>query len=243
MKISIITACLNSNKTILKTIQSVNSQIYNNIEHIFIDGGSTDDTKEIINNNAERNVKIIVQQSSGIYNAMNLGIKNSSGDIIAFLNSDDFYTKNDVIEKIIGAFSGGFEIVYGNICYFDHKRNSLGWRTFKPGSYYPKAYLNGWHAPHPAFFIKRDSIQEFFDESCQISADFKFMFYHQEIVKLKSKYIDLMCVVMGLDGNSQKLKNIFLGNKNIIKSLKGYYRINNVSYLIKRFMFKLKSSI
>lgn len=242
MKVSIVTVCLNSEETIHKTIESVNFQTYQNIEHIFIDGGSTDKTKHIIRNNAKRDAKIILQKTGGIYNAMNLGIKNCLGDIVAFLNSDDFYCNNNIIQQIVDTFSKEFKIVYGNISYFNHKKNNESWRIFKPGVYYLKAYSKGWHAPHPAFFIKRKDIRELFDESCEISADYKFMFYHQEILQLKSQYINLSLVKMGQGGTSQKFKNIILGNMNIIKTLNAYYKINKIFFLIKRFIFKLKAT-
>lgn len=241
LKVSIITVCLNSEKTILKTIKSVNNQNYAEVEHIFIDGGSIDKTKIIIKENSKRQLKIINQPSQGIYNAMNLGIKNSHGDVIAFLNSDDFYDNDRVIQKIAELFDNNTEIVYGNITYFNTNEGKKNWRSFKPGLYYPLAYSKGWHPPHPAFFIKKNSIKKLFDESLEISADFNFMFYHQEILQLKSKYININCVNMGVGGVSQKFHNIVKGNQNIIKIINKYYKINLIVFLLRRFIFKINS--
>ena len=101
MKISIVTVCLNSSKTISDTINSVNSQTYKNIEHIFVDGGSNDNTLSQLKNNPNKNKKIIIAKKSGIYEAMNIGIKKSIGDIIHILNSDDVFSSNKIVEKVI----------------------------------------------------------------------------------------------------------------------------------------------
>ena len=101
MKVSIITTSFNSEKTILETIESVNNQTYSNIEHIFIDGLSTDNTLDIINENSKRSKIIISEKDNGIYDAMNKGILNSSGDIICILNSDDIYYDKNSVEILI----------------------------------------------------------------------------------------------------------------------------------------------
>src|SRR5690554_8041346 len=96
MKISIITATYNSAATIRDCIQSVNSQTYNNIEHIIIDGASKDNTLEIINSLPNRVASIVSEPDKGIYDAMNKGIKAATGDIIGILNSDDFFTSDKI---------------------------------------------------------------------------------------------------------------------------------------------------
>jgi len=233
---------MNSEKTIIKLIETVNNQTYKNIEHIFIDGHSIDKTKEIIFNKSK--YKFFIQQTSlGIYGAMNEGIKNSKGDILVFIGSDDFLSSSDILEKVALEFDNATDIVFGNIQYYDFKKKKRHWRSFNSGEYYKGAYSKGWHAPHPAFFIKKDSILELFDESCKISADLKFMFYHQEILQLKSKHINQIIVNMGRGGTSQKFKNIILGNMNIIKALNNYYKINPIFFLIKRFIFKLNATL
>ena len=244
MKISIITICLNSSNTIMKTIESVNSQLYPNIEHIFIDGGSKDNTIDIINSNSKRKKTIFHQKKKGIYNAMNMGIKKSNGDVLLFLNSDDFIANDKVIDKSMKLFDQGFDIVYGNISYFKYKNQKRAWRSFKPGKYYKNAYQNGWHAPHPAFFIKKKSIKKYFDEKIEISSDFNFMFYHQEILGLKSVYLNINCIMMGTGGTSQKVSNIMKGNKNIFRSINKYHpNISIFIFILKRFLFKLRATI
>ena len=101
MKLSIITVTLNSEKTIVDTLNSVLSQTFKNIEHIIVDGGSTDKTVSLLSKYKNPKKKIFLKKGYGIYKAINFGIKKSCGDIIAILNSDDFYESNSTIYEVI----------------------------------------------------------------------------------------------------------------------------------------------
>jgi glycosyltransferase involved in cell wall biosynthesis len=100
MKISIITVCFNSAVTIEDAIKSILMQDYKDIEHIVVDGGSTDGTLEVLAKYQSRIAKCISEPDNGIYDAMNKGLKLATGDIIGFLNSDDFYVDKTVIRRI-----------------------------------------------------------------------------------------------------------------------------------------------
>ena len=102
MKISIITVTYNSAKVLKDCINSVVNQKYNMIEHIMIDGASTDSTMSILKKNQSHSTKLISEPDKGIYDAMNKGINLADGDIIGFLNSDDFYANNEVLSKVSG---------------------------------------------------------------------------------------------------------------------------------------------
>ena len=102
MKVSIITTSYNSSKTVEETITSVQSQTYENVEHIIVDGKSTDDTLKIIQK--DPHLISISEEDQGLYDAMNKGISMASGDIIAILNSDDLYASTEVIERIVNSF-------------------------------------------------------------------------------------------------------------------------------------------
>ena len=99
IKISVITVCFNSEESILDTLMSVNNQTWKNLEHIIIDGGSRDNTLDIINKHGDRVTKVISEKDEGIYNAMNKGISIAEGDIIGFLNSDDFYCNSSILSE------------------------------------------------------------------------------------------------------------------------------------------------
>ena len=119
MRISIITVCLNSENTIISTLNSVLSQTFDDIEHIIVDGGSTDRTIEIINDYTHKNKKILVAKNSGIYDSMNRGIKESTGDIITILNSDDLYQNERTIEEVSKIIKNNYNhpIFLGNVVY------------------------------------------------------------------------------------------------------------------------------
>ena len=122
LRCSIITVSYNAEQTILRLLDSVNQQSYNNIEHIIIDGSSNDRTLDIIKENISRFGLLISESDKGIYNAMNKGLRYATGDVIAFLNADDFYYNNKVIEDVNSYFTKDIKIVYGNIKYYNNKK-------------------------------------------------------------------------------------------------------------------------
>ena len=101
MKVSIVTVCLNSEETIKHSLNSVISQNYNNIEHIIIDGGSTDNTIKILKNYKFKKKRIYFEKGRSLYDSLNFGIKKSKGDLITILHSDDIYNNNNIIKKVV----------------------------------------------------------------------------------------------------------------------------------------------
>lgn len=242
LKISVITVCYNCEDTILKTIKSVNDQRYKNIEHIIIDGKSTDKTFDIAKNNKIKNGKIISEKDTGIYNAYNKGLKFVTGDVVSFLNADDFYPDNHILQNVIACFEKNYKIVYGNIEYFDNKKNQLSGRKFIPGIYKKDSYINSWHTPWPSFFCLKECYDKYgtFNESLNISADFELMFRFQEINNLKSYYLNQTLAYMGNGGVSSRIKNIIIGNLNVIKAFKIHKKkIFIFTFIIKRLLPKL----
>ena len=132
-KFSIITVTLNSENTIIKTLNSVIGQTCKHIEHIFVDGGSKDNTVKIIKKYPFKNKKIIIAKNSTIYSAINIGIKKSSGQIISILNSDDFYNNSKVLENIYKKFEKNktTEVVSGNVVYFNNNKFTKITRLYK----------------------------------------------------------------------------------------------------------------
>lgn len=123
MKVSVITVCKNSAKTIERTIKSVLNQTYKDIEYIIIDGVSTDATLDIINKYKDR-LKLVSEKDKGLYDAMNKGIRMAKGDIIGIINSDDWYEK-DAVEKIVSKYdekNGKYQVIYGGVKFWDKDR-------------------------------------------------------------------------------------------------------------------------
>jgi glycosyltransferase involved in cell wall biosynthesis len=130
MKVSIITASYNSEKTIRKAIQSVISQTYKDIEYIIVDGASSDNTLNIVHEYQDKISTIISEKDSGIYHAFNKGIEIASGDIVGFLNSDDCFANEHVIEEIVLHFKKtNCDVVYGDLIYQKEEQNIRHWKS------------------------------------------------------------------------------------------------------------------
>jgi len=177
MLISLITTTFNSSKTISDTIKSVESQSYLSIEHIIIDGLSSDNTLDIVNDFPQVS-KIISEKDRGIYDAMNKGIAAASGEIIGILNSDDVYYDNQVISKVMTAFEDdSVDAVYGDLLYVKQHDLSRITRTWRSGNFKKNKFLFGWMPPHPTFFVRKKVYEEIgdFNLSLHSAADYEFM--------------------------------------------------------------------
>ena len=156
MKISIITVTFNSVSVINDCLISVRSQKYKDIEHIIIDGSSTDGTLSLLESKRDQFATLISEDDTGIYDAMNKGIQKSTGDIIGFLNADDFYTNNEVISKVVSIFKKDklLEACYGDLIYVDQLDTSKVIRYWKSSKFESGYFSKGWCPPHPTFFVK-----------------------------------------------------------------------------------------
>lgn len=244
MQVSIITVCYNSSKTILETINSVNTQTYENIEHVFIDGCSKDDTLAIIKKTSTRNASIFSERDNGIYDAMNKGIQKCQGEIIFILNSDDILFDDQVVEKVVNQFNlnPNLEIAYGDIYISDENNIRLYTRNWKVSPYDPKkGFRSGWHPPHPGFIVRKNVYQKYggFNTNFKIAADFELMFRLIEIEKLNSTILNFRVAVLREGGASNSIKGIFNGMKDIRQSFHIHGIKIPLCYFIKRYYFKL----
>lgn len=222
--VSIITVCYNSGKTIEDTIKSVMNQTYENIEYIVIDGLSEDNTLDIVNKYSKlsnREFRIISEKDRGLYDAMNKGIKMAKGDIVAIINSDDFYIDNNVINDIVNEFNKEkVDVVYGDLVFVDEKDTDKVVRTWiaKSGE-----FKKGWNPPHPTTFIKKEVYEKYgyFNINLRIAADYDILYRFLEKYKCSASYINRKLVKMRIGGESTgSIKNIIKGNKEVINSLK-----------------------
>jgi glycosyltransferase involved in cell wall biosynthesis len=222
MKISVITVAFNSAKTIVDTLMSVATQTHPDIEHLIIDGASSDDTVEIVRMHARTQTRLISESDRGIYDAMNKGIALASGEVIGFLNSDDFYANASVLAKIADAFQdSAVDACYGDLVYVnqDNSRVVRYWKSkpFKKGD-----FAKGWCPAHPTFFIRKSTLQRFglFDLSFKLAADFEFMLRYLESGAIKAVYIPHVLVFMRLGGvSNQSYRNVWKQNKEIFMAL------------------------
>ncbi|MCX6790712.1 MAG: glycosyltransferase family 2 protein [Candidatus Gribaldobacteria bacterium] len=202
--VSVITVTLNSVKTLEKTIQSVLAQTYPCIEYIIVDGGSLDGTLEIIKKYESKITYWISEKDSGIYQAMNKGIKQAKGEWIHILNSDDYYTTPNALSDFIQRVKSDQNKFYYGTMYLE---NENGKRTVQK---YPFNWLNYWklyysaYIAHPTLLVNQEQYQQIglYDESFKIAAD------HDLILRLCKKYraqfLDVPLTVMSLGGASAK---------------------------------------
>lgn len=226
MKISIITVCYNSAKTISDTINSVANQTLTNKEHIIVDGGSTDLTMDIVAAAAEY-VRFISEPDKGIYDAMNKGIELATGDVIGTLNADDFYYDSQVLKEVERVFlDPNVDACYGDLIYVKQDDTGQTVRFWKSNEYKDKLFKSGWMPAHPTFFVRKSVYEKFgrFDLNFKIAADFELLFRLIEQHKIRTVYIPKVLVKMRLGGTTNKnISNILTQNKEIISTLRRHY--------------------
>ncbi|WP_298480602.1 glycosyltransferase family 2 protein [uncultured Maribacter sp.] len=245
MKVSIVTGTYNSEKYIKDCVSSIHNQTYKNIEHIIIDGASKDNTISEIQSIPNRTAQIISEPDNGIYDAMNKGLKNATGDIVGILNSDDYYNTPEVIDIVVNTFNDcNVDCVFGNLYYVLQDNPKIIKRKWVTGSYNPKkGFGTGWHPAHPTFFVKKEIYEQFgyFDEEYGLAADFELMLRFLEKHQITSKYINYPMVRMRLGGATNKsFKNIYQGNKECIKAFKKNNIPVSFMYTLYRLLPKLK---
>lgn len=212
LKVSIITVCYNSAETIDNTIRSVISQDYNNIEYIIVDGQSTDNTLHIIEKYKNQIAKIISEKDEGIYYAINKGIAAATGDIIAILHADDFYTNNQVIYSVVKTFNQKqSDTVYGDLQYVDRIDTQKIMRHWKSGEYKDDLFVKGWMPPHPAFFVRKSCYEKYggYNTYFKSAADYELMLRFLHKYKCTTAYLPEVLVKMRVGGKS----NITLWNR------------------------------
>lgn len=235
MKISIITAVFNGAATLEDCIKSVQSQSYPHIEHVIIDGGSTDGTLDVIKKYKDKLAKTISEPDKGIYDALNKGIRMVTGEIIGFLHADDLYANDKVIETVVDVFiKNDVDSCYGDLQYVDKVYTNKVIRYWRSCPYEQGLFQKGWHPPHPTFFVKNWVYEKYgsFNTDFKISSDYELMLRFLEIHKISSVYIPKVLVKMRVGGKSNRsLKNI------VIQSFEDYRAcklngMNNAFYTI-----------
>lgn len=247
MKISIITVCYNSAATIESTLKSVASQDYPDIEHIIIDGGSTDSTLDIIKR--YQNISMLVSEpDKGIYDAMNKGIMMATGDVIGTLNADDFYINNTAVSDVAKTFEDNvIDACFADLVYVDQNNTDKIVRYWKSQQYQPGLFKKGWMPAHPTFFVRKKVYEKYgsFDLNFRIAADFELLFRLIEKNKIRTVYLPKVIIKMRLGGTTNKsLENIRIQNKEIIQILRAYYKDFSVfkfwlSKIINRFFQRI----
>lgn len=221
MKVSIITVTLNSEKYILDCIRSVCRQQYPHIEHIIVDGKSTDATLEILAANRHRFACLISETDRGMYDAINKGLSLATGDIVGVLNSDDMLADHTVISSIVRAFERhNTDCIYGDLQFVEPGNVHRVCRFWK-GKTYQRSRINwGWMPAHPTFYIRTSLLPQYglYENHFYTAADYEFMTRYLYKHRIRAHYIDQLLVTMRAGGASNG-------------SLKKWFRANRRDYL------------
>jgi len=204
MKISIVTVTYNCVATIGDTLRSVASQTYPDIEHIVIDGGSTDGTLQTIESHRTRVSCLISEPDNGIYDAMNKGIARASGDLVGFLNADDVLASADAITCIAEAARDGVDAVYGDLVYVRTTNLDKVVRRWRSGAFARDRLRFGWMPPHPTFYVRTALLRDIggFDDGLRVAADYDLMLRCLMRPGLRIAYVRSVLVRMRLGGAS-----------------------------------------
>lgn len=245
-RVSIITVAYHSIATLEATVQSVLSQTYANIEYIVVDGHSEDGTVELLQRYESRfhgRLHWVSEKDRGIYDAMNKGIQMATGDVIGILNSDDYFTSSDVVERFVSAFANPtLDAVYGDIhfirdgepdkCvrYYSSKRFSPGWLRF------------GFMPAHPSFYARREVYERagLYKTDYKIGSDYEMMVRLFCKYKIKTKYIPMDFVTMRLGGlSTRNLHSRLQLIKDDVRGCRENGIYTNVLMISTKFLFKI----
>jgi glycosyltransferase involved in cell wall biosynthesis len=228
-KVSIITVCFNSKKSIRDTIESVLSQDYPLLEYIIIDGGSTDQTMSIVKEYDDRVPIIVSEKDSGIYDAMNKGIALASGEIIGMLNSDDIYISRHVVSELIDKMqSENADSVFADLVIVDPDNLDKVLRYYDSSFFSPKKFRFGWMPAHPTFFVKKSLYDKVgpYSLDYKISADYEMLIRLLWVHRASYAYLKKPVVRMRYGGASTaNLSRNILLNKEIVQAC----RANGIS--------------
>lgn len=208
MKISLITATYNSGKTVRDTIESVLRQTYRDIEYIIVDGASKDDTLEIVREYEPRfggRMRWISEPDKGIYDAMNKGFAMATGEVVGILNSDDFFTADDVLQRVAARMTDpAVDAVYGDIHFVNDADLTRCVRYYSSKHFRRWQMHLGFMPAHPSFYCRREVYQRYgaFDPSYRVSADFELLLRLIFIHRIRAEYLPLDFVTMRTGGAS-----------------------------------------
>lgn len=245
MKISVVTVCFNSEPCIADALRSVDAQTWRNIEHIVVDGASGDKTLQVVASFPQPWRHVLSEPDAGIYDAMNKGIRLATGDVVAFINSDDFYASPLVLAHIATVFQDPtVDGCYGDLCYVKQDDVATTVRYWRSTPHKLGEFAKGWVPPHPTLFLRRSVFERFglFDLQYRIAADFELMARLLEVRRIKTVYLSEVLVKMRLGGTTNKsLSNIVKQNREIWSALVAHgLEPGLTAFVLNKFLLRMR---
>ncbi len=206
LTISIITASFRSEATIVDTLNSINEQTYPAIEHLVVDGASNDKTLELVREHGKRVARLVSERDKGIFDAYNKGLALATGEVIGFLNSDDFYASAEVISHVMAIFNTEPEIeaVYADLVYVEKDDTATITRHWKSRPYQTGDFGRAFSPPHPTLFLRRSVYERTggFDPAFRYAGDYEYMLRAFHTHQVKSRYLPEIVVKMRNGGTT-----------------------------------------
>ena len=250
MKVSVVTVTYNSAATIGSTLQSMLRQTYPDIEYWIIDGASTDATMQIVKEYDPRfdgRLHYISEPDNGIYEAINKGIRHATGDVVGILNSDDFFTSDDVIECMVKAFSPEVDAVYGDVHYVRPSSPDRCIRYYSSKLYRPSLAQYGFMPHHASFYCRRSLFDKlgYYKEDYKISADFELVNRYICQGHIRTHYLHKDFVTMRTGGVSTRgLSSIIAGTEEDLRACKELgISTNRIKMYLGKYLIKLYSML
>ena len=243
MKISLLTVSYNSAATLRDTIESIRKQDYPAIEYIVVDGNSKDGTVDIIKEHSTFITHWVSEPDNGIYDAMNKALQLATGDVVGILNSDDFYSSEQIISQVADAFNDPqIDAVFGDLVFVDPTNLDKVVRKYSSAKWNPSKFAFGFMPAHPTFFVRRKYYEQFglFRTDYKIAADYELLIRFLYVHKLTYQYLPLTMVKMRRGGVSSRnfMSNIVLNNE-IIRACRENGISTNVFKVYPKYFTKL----
>lgn len=243
MRISVITVCHNSGSTLERALQSVANQDYPDIEHIVIDGLSNDKTYLILDKFRQSITHLVSEKDNGIYDAMNKGLKLATGEIVCFLNSDDFYASHLVLSGVVDRMKRNkLDALLGDVGFFKSSDPSKIVRRYKSNRFTPEKLSWGFMPAHPALFLHKDVIRRvgLFKTNFKIAGDFEYIvrIFHRQNIKFDYEMKILVMMQIGGASTGSIMKKIEL-NREIFEACRLNGLKTNFFKIIIKYILKI----
>lgn len=207
MKISIVTAIYNAADTVGDAIDSVARQTHDDIEHVIVDGASTDGSLETVDRHRHARMSVASEPDNGIYDALNKGIRRATGAVVGLVHSDDYLAHDDVLSDIAAAFADpAVEAVYGDLDYVAKADTAQVIRHWTSGAYSRDKLARGWMPPHPTLYLRKSVFDRvgYYDTAFRIAADYDFVLRYFTSTQAHPVYLPQVLVKMRVGGESNR---------------------------------------
>jgi glycosyltransferase involved in cell wall biosynthesis len=243
MKVTVITVSRNSEATLLDTLRSVAAQSLPGVEHVVVDGASTDATPDIVRRHGTHVAKFLSEPDHGIYDAMNKGLRLATGDIIGFLNADDRYADAGVLERVARAMDKeGLDAIFGDVAFFRAQDPQSIVRRYRSDRFHPSRLAWGWMPAHPALFMRRKIFQRIgpFRTDYRIAGDFELVARAFKDGNLRYRHLPEVLVMMRTGGVSTGgWRNTLILNREVLRACRENGISTNLMKILSKYPAKL----